>query len=361
MNKEETLQHWNNIIARAKGNELSFNYSEAISDEFEGDVATLEIRHGEKKFIIGQDMFNVTDNEGNNLLHLAVKNNNLTLAAYLISQGVDDQAQNNDRRTCFELDEMQQILTTERALSSFNKIIERARNSVPEISKISECSEDQFLNVCKASIRTLKRDIFTPLSSSSKIRDIDQEIGNTGETLLHGSILCGKESLTNEILLRGANCNAQTETGITPLMTASIVGDIATITKLYENGANAHLTDAQGNNALIAAVMANKTESVRFLLQNNMIDPEHRNNDGKAAIDYTDDSEDRHNLRAILQVCELKNDKKRSAEELSINIDDKSSTQTPDDDPHKDKPNHKFYKLIKKSRDNSSGTNLGRR
>jgi ankyrin repeat protein len=81
MNKEETLQHWNNIIARAKGNELSFNYSEAISDEFEGDVATLEIRHGEKKFIIGQDMFNVTDNEGNNLLHLAVKNNNLTLAA----------------------------------------------------------------------------------------------------------------------------------------------------------------------------------------------------------------------------------------------------------------------------------------
>jgi ankyrin repeat protein len=143
-------------------------------------------------------------------------------------------------------------------------------------------------------------------------------------------------------------------------MTASIVGDIATITRLCENGANAHLTDAQGNNALIAAVMANKTESVRFLLQNKLIDPEHRNNDGKAAIDFTHDSENGHNIKAMLQVYELKNAKKRSAEELSINIDDKSSIQTPDDDPHKDKPNHKFYKLIKKSRDNSSGANLGR-
>lgn len=332
MSKEKLFRKWNKIISKARGNELDFDYSKAICSEFKEDTVTLDINLGEKKYLVGQDIFNITNENGDTLLHLAIQNKNIPLAHYLITQGVNDKISNKNDKACFDLPEMQEMLTTTRTHMNFLSDIEKARSSTPMIKKVGDCATDvEFLNVCTACRKKLRNDELNTVKDVYKITDINQRVGDNNETLLHAAILYKQNLFAKELIKRGADIEAKTMSDVRPLMRAAAANNVSLLRKLLASGAEVNAFDKEGNTALIAGVIAKNSEIVENLLKHPEINFEHSNNEGKKAIDFVEsNSENDRKIKTMLEVAEMQttnNTRKRSVSSISsltMNTDQES-------------------------------------
>ena len=76
---------------------------------------------------------------------------------------------------------------------------------------------------------------------------------NNGDTALHWASRTGRAEVVRELLSRGAPLNAQANDGCTPLIRASIKGNLAAATLLLDAGADLALLDNVGDSALSCA------------------------------------------------------------------------------------------------------------
>lgn len=330
MSKAKLFEKWNEVIRQAKGNELNFNYSNAICSEFKDETVTLDGSLGEKKYLVGQNIFNITNENGETLIHLAVRNKNLPLALYLITQGVDEKVLNKDGKKWFKISErdisknsvtdrrLTKLLTTTRTKEQFVEDLEKARSAVPMIKKVGDCDTDiEFLNVCTACRKKLKNDELNTVRDIYKITDVNQEVGLDNETLLHAAILYKQNLFAKELIKRGANINALTSTGITPLMSAALANNVSLLKKLMVAGADVNAVAEDGNTALTVGAMNKNVEIVENLLKHPDINVKHSNNEGKKAVDLAvGSSENDRDIKTMLEAAETQatnNTRKRAA------------------------------------------------
>ncbi|MBQ7154395.1 MAG: ankyrin repeat domain-containing protein [Synergistaceae bacterium] len=100
----------------------------------------------------------------------------------------------------------------------------------------------------------------------------------------------------------GANPNARSRFGTTPLMEASHLNkDIGAIKELIDAGADINARNGKGNTALIFAVMENKPEVVRLLCESGA-DTSPTNNKGRDAFSYALTNQRMRNAPGIIQL-----------------------------------------------------------
>lgn len=78
---------------------------------------------------------------------------------------------------------------------------------------------------------------------------------------------------------------ARSERGMTPLMLASLQGNMAIVSELVACGAGLHLVNDDGNTALWFACTGEHTEMIRLLIDSGL-DPDHQNPDGASCLIY---------------------------------------------------------------------------
>lgn len=334
MSKEKLFEKWNEVIRKAKGNELNFDYSKAICSEFKDETVTLDSSLGEKKYLVGQDIFNITNENNETLIHLAVRNKNLPLALYLITQGVDEGVLNKDGKKWFKISErdiskdsitdrrLTKLSTTTRTREQFVEEVGKARRAVPMIKKVDDCDTDiEFLNVCTACRKKLRNDELNTVRDVYKITDVNQKVGPNNETLLHAAILYKQNLFAKELIKRGADIEARTTSNIRPLMSAAIANNVSLLKKLMVSGAEVNAFDKEGNTALIAGIIAKNAEIVENLLKHPEINLKHSNNEGKKAIDLAvGNSENDRDIKTRLEAAETQatnNTRKRSVSSAS--------------------------------------------
>ncbi len=300
MKKAEILNKWNKIFREARGNELGCDYSEKIAHTFEDHIVSLDnVDFGQQKFLSGDDIFQVKDQEGNSLLHQATKMKNVPLICYLITQGVDPNLRNNQGKTYLELDEMQELIgsLTSRAASTVNHDIARAPTLEPQIKSVIHCSDREFEVVLNAFLKKIRND----RKNTHILENINKEITEDGATLLHLAALNGQSFLVKELIERGADCLKTTANGITPLMSACMSNSNTVVQEIMKQDGYVNDTAADGNTALHAAVIAGKYGAVKLLLKNPDIDISIQNNIGETAADLCEDPQ----IKALIQAKEV--------------------------------------------------------
>jgi uncharacterized protein len=118
-----------------------------------------------------------------------------------------------------------------------------------------------------AKFKHFRKDSIGSDMNPQQSRDINATFAN-GKTELHFQALSGTNPKLIKLLVQaGANLEARTMTGKTPLILAAMNGNTEIITALLEAGANVWARDADGAIALTTAAWHNNMEAVRILLQ----------------------------------------------------------------------------------------------
>ena len=87
-----------------------------------------------------------------------------------------------------------------------------------------------------------------------------------GSTLLHESVRRGDLAAVNAVIARGADVNAATRYGVTPLGLAALNGDTPIIRRLLDAGANPNAATPGGETPLMTAARVGRLEAVTLLL-----------------------------------------------------------------------------------------------
>ena len=85
-------------------------------------------------------------------------------------------------------------------------------------------------------------------------------------TLLHESVRRGDLAAVNAVLARGADVNAPTRYGVTPLGLAALNGDTAIVRRLLDAGANPNAPTPGGETPLMTAARVGRLDAVTLLL-----------------------------------------------------------------------------------------------
>jgi ankyrin repeat protein len=114
---------------------------------------------------------------------------------------------------------------------------------------------------------------------------INTRDGTTGETALH--IVTARRDATwmSFLIGKGANVNARTDRGVTPLELASRLGFQEGAQLLLDEHARVDEVNSSGETALIVAVHNRDTGMMRILLKAGA-DPDRADNSGRSARDY---------------------------------------------------------------------------
>ncbi len=219
------------------------------------DVDTKATRHkrtrlqmacstGEKgivEFLIGQGAdIQATDDRGREPLHQAAAGGHVDIAELLIAKGAD---------------------LNVRAGNSATPLWEAASYGKADMVK--------FLLAKGADISVADRRGQTPLQVAKRrghaeVVNILRQHGAT-ETL-HGAAASGDVDTVKRWLSRGADVNAQSETGETPLHLAAAQGRKAVVEILIEKGADVNARSRNGRTPLWLAALAGHMDLVRFLV-----------------------------------------------------------------------------------------------
>ena len=87
-----------------------------------------------------------------------------------------------------------------------------------------------------------------------------------GSTLLHESVRRGDLAAVNAVIGRGADVNAATRFGLTPLGLAALNGDTPIIRRLLDAGANPNAATPGGETPLMTAARVGRVDAVTLLL-----------------------------------------------------------------------------------------------
>lgn len=107
----------------------------------------------------------------------------------------------------------------------------------------------------------------------------------TGETALHIVTQRRDPVWVRFLIGKGANPNAETRDGVTPLEIAAQLGFIEGMEILIDKGAQIDSTNGAGETPLIAAVHRRDTAMVRMLVSKGA-NPDRADNSGRTARDY---------------------------------------------------------------------------
>ena len=111
-----------------------------------------------------------------------------------------------------------------------------------------------------------------------------RDIG-TGETGLH-IVTERRDPVWMRFLLNnGADPDAETKKGVTPLQIAAQLGFVEGVEILLDRGADPDVTDASGETPLISAVHRNDTAMVKIMIEKGA-NPDRADNSGRTARDY---------------------------------------------------------------------------
>ena len=96
--------------------------------------------------------------------------------------------------------------------------------------------------------------------------DVNATIPSTGQTALMWATAERHRDVMYQLIAAGAELDAQSVTGFTPLLFASRNGDIEAATVLLEAGAGVNMTGSDGTHALPLAIVSGHEELALFLL-----------------------------------------------------------------------------------------------
>ena len=124
-------------------------------------------------------------------------------------------------------------------------------------------------------------------------------------TVLHVLSFRGNVEEAGRRIRAGADVNAKTTLGVTPLMQAAARGQAATVRLLVKSGANVSARDLLGNTPLVAAVVSGNEEVVGLLLAARADATSRSLNGGGTALELADKL-GRINISAMLRKAGVK-------------------------------------------------------
>ena len=116
---------------------------------------------------------------------------------------------------------------------------------------------------------------------------------------LHAAVKSGDLAAVNDLIARGAELEARTPDGWTPLIEA-VRQDVRIVTALLDAGANVNAATAMGYTALQRAAGQGRAEVVRLLLSRGA-DPGAVDDAGKSALDFAEDRGDSECVELLTQ------------------------------------------------------------
>lgn len=114
-------------------------------------------------------------------------------------------------------------------------------------------------------------------------------------------------SIVKALLKAGADVNARSEFGVTPLMYATLAEDAATVRLMINAGADVNARDRDGRTALMFAAMEGRAETIEVLLEADA-ERDVRDRDGKSALDFAREFNQEETIKALKAAAhEIKN------------------------------------------------------
>jgi ankyrin repeat protein len=210
-----------------------------------------------KEMLKNPILLNQLDDRGNNALQSVIYDDHLCnrFSSDLIKAGVD---LNNHNKEGFTV-----------LLQSISQKTKK-ENLVDELIKAGV-----DVNVCH------REDGYNPLSFAAQNQDL---------------------VLINKLIAAGANPDIRNKEGVTALMLAASHGFLQSVKELVKLGADLNITDKQGRTALNYAISQNQHEVVKFLLSQEELNINHKDNSG---LSYLHSAVNRKQLDTVKSLLNL--------------------------------------------------------
>ncbi|KIM97180.1 hypothetical protein OIDMADRAFT_182582 [Oidiodendron maius Zn] len=204
-------------------------------------------------------MTDVDPYHGRSALYFAVQYNRIETCEFLLKEGADPYAEDNDGISSYQK-AWEQVFMKYSSAESLQKLQRLfPKEQISETWEFSPLHE-VVLGILPMSLETTLQD--QKYHKQVNLRDYK------GRTPLHWAAIRGDEYAVSRLLDCGAEINMQDEGKATPLILAASSGSVRTLELLLLAGANVHLTDRRGGQALHYASRHQKDITpVKLLLQ----------------------------------------------------------------------------------------------
>ena len=248
----------------------------------------------------GSDL-NAVDQDNETALILAAKKGYLLIIIYLLDHKADSTLKNLNGLTAF----LEAIMNDQS--DAAQKIFEKTKKNIAQadLNKALEVSDqknnkdmsDWLKNVttgkpAKISEESLQKKYNSRQLPAAKplLPKTEKQISSAGKSPLKNDqkLLTALEQSNNKKILallknNNGNLNATDKNGHTPLMIAAENNDIHIITLLIQDGANINFLDLDGNTVLMIAALNDNAPAIRALAQYN-VDINAKNKNGQTAL-----------------------------------------------------------------------------
>ncbi|XP_065835337.1 putative ankyrin repeat protein RF_0381 [Oscarella lobularis] len=191
------------------------------------------------------------DRDGYGLLHFAAWNNRLNVAEHLINNGINIELQNNRGKTPFLL------ACANGNAALVDLLISKGCNRLAE-SKSGRGA---------LALAILARQFEMTKKLVEMGFDVNQPCGEVGYTSLHWAVSKESNQIVNFLIEKGANLEAKTKTGRTPIMITVYKGNVDLLDLLISKGCDVRAKDECGHGLLVAAVWGERVDMFKTILR----------------------------------------------------------------------------------------------
>ena len=199
-------------------------------------------------------------------LHLAVQQKHSDVVQVLIDAGADIEAKDDEGRSPLLLASCLGDLT----------IVTKLVNAGADVRATdAERHTSLYLATCFGHTDTVRYLV--------GLQEVDLH-NHDNYTALHLAVQQKHADVVQVLIDAGADIETKTADGRSPLLVASISGELTVVTKLVEAGADVRATDAEGNACLIFAAHQGHTDVVRYLVGLPEVDLNHQGSNNQTAL-----------------------------------------------------------------------------
>lgn len=137
------------------------------------------------------------------------------------------------------------------------------KSKTNKLTKWSRSNSTQSLMLAAVALVAISQ---TTLAANAPVAKVGPELTSYGNTPLCTAILKGDMDTVKKFIEYGADVNERSN-GMTPLMFAARYNKVAIVKLLLEKGADKAVKDEKGNTAIKYAELSNSTEVVTLLKQ----------------------------------------------------------------------------------------------